>query len=291
MHEPDRALGVDGSSSWEGQLRVLFDRKAERTRLARSYQQAPLKIQRPYYPEGPRICHAVTIHNAGGIIGGDRLAIDVEVGSGAHVAMTSASAGKVHGGRGDEARQLTRLKLGPGAGLEWLPRESIAFEGSCFRQDVIIDLSPGAFFFGWDIVRFGRTARGERFLSGEWRSTTEVWQHGKPLWIDRQELRGSGEWRSLQGLAGEPVIGSLALLGSPVLPPVAEEARALWFPEGKGEIGVTRLPAGLLCRYRGPSSAEALRWFLRIWRLLRLRSAERNLRLPIAWSLNEDLLG
>lgn len=289
MQDPVLAPRHEETATWEGQLRLQFDRNAQGTRLARSYQQAPLKIVSPYYPEGPGICHAVTLHNAGGIVGGDRLAIDVEVGPGSHAAVTSASAGKVYGSPGREARQVTRLTLGPDACLEWLPQESIAFDGAWFRQDLVVDLAPGAVFMGWEVVRFGRTARGEGFYRGQWRATSEVWQAGKPLWIDRQQLSGSpASWQSLQALAGEPVVGSMAVLGKAVSAEEAEAVRAVW--KGGGEAGVTRLPAGLLCRYRGGSSAEALGWFLEIWRLLRPLGASRRLARPVSWLACNDLI-
>lgn len=289
MRDSVRASQSDARSTWEGQLCLQFDRQADRTRLARSYQQAPLMVQRPYYPEGPRVCHAVTLHNAGGIVGGDRLNLDIAVGAGGHAAVTSASAGKIYGSNGQEARQHTRLTVGPEACLEWLPQESIVFEGACWRQDLVVELAAGARFVGWEVVRFGRTARGEGFFSGRWRATTEVWQAGKPLWIDRQQLSGShASWQSAQGLAGEPVVGCLAVLGQGITGAEVEALRALW--RGRGEVGVTRLPAGLLCRYRGSSSAEAFGWFLEAWRLLRPRSGERGLGRPAGWLSCEDLI-
>lgn len=290
MHETDRVIEHGDTATWEGQLRLCFGQKAQQSQLLQSYQQAPLQVQRPFYPEGPGICHAIVLHNAGGIVGGDQLAIDVEVGPGASAVVTSASAGKIYRSRGTEAHQFTRMKLGSDACLEWLPQETIAFEGSRYRQDLLIELMPGAIWLGWEVIRFGRSARGERFLHGEWRSTTEVWQQGKPLWIDRQHLPGSlASWRSLHGLAEAPVIGSMVLLGTSVLPEVVEKVRALWAIEnGRGEVGVTRLPAGLLCRYRGPSSAEAMRWFQGIWRLVRVKSAERTLCHPVSWFSTGD---
>ncbi len=289
MQDPVMAPRHEETATWEGQLRLQFDRKGQGTRLARSYQQAPLKILSPYYPEGPGICHAVTLHNAGGIVGGDRLAIEVAVGAGSHAAVTSASAGKIYGSPGREARQVTRLTVAQEAGLEWLPQESIAFDGAWFRQDLVVNLAPGATFLGWEVVRFGRTARGEGFYRGQWRATTEVWQAGKPLWIDRQQLLGSpASWESLQGLAGEPVVGSMALIGKAVSAEEAQAVRGLW--RGDGEAGVTRLPAGLLCRYRGGSSAEAFGWFLETWRLLRPGSASRRLYRPVSWQACEDLI-
>ena len=125
-------------------------------------------------------------------------------------------------------------------------------------------MEPGAAWLGMEVNRFGRSARDERFLRGEWWSNVEVWQEGKPLWIDRQYLLGSQEaWESPHALAGQPVVGTMVWLGREADATWLETARALWDEmQGLGEAGVSLLPAGLICRYRGPSSSEAMRWFL-----------------------------
>ena len=57
----------------------------------------------------------------------------------------------------------------------------------CSKIQVYSGLIHRPVGFG-EITRFGRSARGEKFCFGNWRSHTEVWQQGQPLWIDRQWL-------------------------------------------------------------------------------------------------------
>jgi len=161
------------------------------------------------------------------------------------------------------------------------------FNGAIYRQDLRVELDPGASWLGWEIARFGRSARGERFLQGEWRSHTEIWQQGRPLWIDRQYLKGGEEMlNSPHGLAGQPVIASLSWIGVAVSTEIVEQARSLWTSvERQGEVGVTRLTSGLLCRYRGASTSEVRNWFTDVWQLLRLSFLGRPICPPRVWQI------
>lgn len=272
------------ASPWHGNLELTFAKQENTTQLIHSWVQAPLKIQRPFYPEGAGICHSVILHTAGGIVGGDRLSLNLELQASAHALITTAAAGKIYRSNGQEAQQTTHITIAPNAWLEWLPQETIVFNGAQYRQTMRIELAAGASWLGWEITRFGRTAGGEQFVAGEWRSHTEVWQGGRPLWCDRQWLPGSEEsFHSPHGLAGCPVVGSFALLGQSVEPDLVEKIRALW--QGTGDAGVTRLQTGLLCRYRGHSTTDVRQWFVAIWQLIRLLYLQRPANPPRVWQL------
>lgn len=258
------------------------------TQLIQSQVRAPLKVQRPFYPEGETVCHSVILHTAGGIVGGDRLSLFLHLQPASQALVTTAAAAKVYRSNGQEAIQQVTAEIGPGACLEWLPQDTIVFEQARYRQQMRIELAPGATWVGWDITRFGRSARGERFLAGDWRSHTEVWQAGKPLWLDRQWLPGSTElFHSPHGLAGCPVVGSFALLGQAVEPDLVAQARSLW-QGAPGISGVTRLQSGLLARYRGDSTVEARQWFLALWDLLRPVYAQRPACIPRVWQIGQS---
>ena len=274
------------ADTWCGELRLVFERQGQATRLSASRAQIPLAIQRPFYPEGPELCHVVLLHPPGGMVGGDQLDIALELKTGAQVLLTTPAAGKWYRSAHREALQQVHARLADGAHLEWLPQEAIVFDGARVRQSLHVELAPGATWLGWDITRFGRSARNERFLAGEWRNFTEVWRAGQPLWIDRQQLSGGSRLLdSAYGLAGQPVVGSLAWVGQPVSLAVIEAARAAWQASPRlGEAGVTRLTQGLLCRYRGPSSAEGRQWFSVVWDVLRQTFRARAACSPRIWN-------
>jgi urease accessory protein len=272
------------STDWQGRLCLEFVNR-QGTKLIRNLGQAPFKVQRPFYPEGDEVCHSVILHTAGGIVGGDRLSCNIHLHPQSSALITTAAATKIYRTNGKTAQQSIHLHLDADACLEWLPQETIVFNQAIYRQQLRVDLAPGACWLGWDLTRFGRTARGEKFVEGEWRSHIEVWQEDSPLWIDRQRLLGSEElFTSPHGLDHCPVIGSLALVGRSVEPEWVETARSLW-TGNSASVGVTRLMSGLLCRYRGHSTMEARQWFVDVWRSLRGLYYDRPVCIPRVWQL------
>ncbi|MDH6097461.1 urease accessory protein UreD [Anabaenopsis sp. FSS-46] len=269
---------------WHGKLNLVYADRLNNTELIHSHQQAPLKVQRPFYPDGAKICHSVILHTAGGVVGGDRLSYNLHLQPQAEALITTAAASKIYRSNGLQATQNINIQIDAGACLEWLPQETIIFNGAIYRQDLRVELAPGASWLGWEITRFGRTARGEKFLQGEWRSHTEIWQEGLPLWIDRQWLPGSEEvFHSPHGLAGQPIVGSLVWVGNPISGETLAKMRNLWV--GTGDIGMTQLQNGFLCRYRGTSTSEVRNWFTAIWQLLRVSVLNRSSCVPRVWQV------
>ncbi|MEH2419482.1 MAG: urease accessory protein UreD [Nostoc sp.] len=272
------------AEGWHGKLNLVYADRQGKTQLIYNHQQAPLKVQRPFYPEGEKLCHSVILHTAGGMVGGDRLSSNIHLQPQAQALITTAAASKIYRSNGLQARQTIQMQVDAGACLEWLPQETILFNGAIYRQDLRIELATGASWLSWEITRFGRSARGEKFLQGEWRSHTEIWQKGVPLWIDRQWLLGSEDiFHSPHGLAGKPIVGSLVWVGGAVSAEIVQKTRNLW--NGEGEAGVTSLQYGLLCRYRGFSTSEVRNWFINVWQLLRVSFLNRGNCIPRVWQV------
>jgi urease accessory protein len=276
------------SKNWHGKLNLVYGKRDNSTQLISNYHQAPLKIQRPFYPEGEKICHSVILHTAGGVVGGDRLSSQIHLQPDAQVLITTAAAGKIYRSNGLQAQQTVNIQVDAGACLEYLPQETILFNGAVYRQDLRVELATGSSFLGWEITRFGRSARGEKFVQGEMRSHIEIWQNDIPLWIDRQYIPGSAElFHSPHGLAGKPVVGSLVWVGSPVSQEIIKQARMLIINNSinHSDAGVTRLEYGFLCRYRGNSTSEVRNWFTNIWQILRVSLLNRGNCIPRVWQI------
>src|SRR4029450_13927281 len=95
-----RALSASG---WEARLDLSFARDASRTVLAARRYLGPLRVQKALYPEGPEICQAIIVHPPAGIVGGDRLAIAIDVGTRAHAQITTPGAAEGYGSAGVDA--------------------------------------------------------------------------------------------------------------------------------------------------------------------------------------------
>jgi len=274
------------SKFWTGKLALNYSHQAGTTKLSQAIAQAPLKIQRAFYPEGPELCHSVILHTAGGIVGGDRLVQTIELEANSQVLLTTAAATKVYRSEGERSQQIITVNLGENAYLEWFPQETVIFNEAIYQQDLRVELARNAVFCGWEITRLGRTARGEQFLAGDWRSRIEIWQADRPLWIDRQGLQGSlAIINSPNGLNQKAIAATFIWLGQKVEAEVLTEARELgksWVKEG--EIGLTQTQnEGLLCRYRGNSTTEVKQYFEAIWGLLRQTYRDRSPVRPRVW--------
>ncbi len=204
------------------------------------------------------------LHTAGGMVAGDIIDYQITLEPGSRVQVATASAGKIYANKtGSPTVQQVVLSLGSDSYLEWYPRETIVFDKAQHQQTLRVELDPGAIWMGMELIRWGRTARGERFKSGSWRSETEVWRGSQPLWIDRQQLQGGSPLLdSPNGLAGYPVIGSWVMVGQTVSSQTLQLLRNLGslLDPAQEQWGLTQLEMGILARYRGPSTQRARNW-------------------------------
>ncbi|CAD5954429.1 urease accessory protein D [Planktothrix agardhii CCAP 1459/11A] len=274
-------------SQWQGILELDYQKIGNSTQLVKAYSQAPLKIQRSFYPEGQEICHSIILHTAGGMVGGDRLSQTINLQPETQVLLTTPAASKIYRSSGETAQNTINIEIQEQAYLEFIPREIIIFNGAIFSQNLRVNLDPNACYLGWEITRFGRTARGEIFNQGQWKSCTEIWQNGCPVWIDRQGFIANEEiLNSPHGLGGKPVIATLTWVGQPVSEDIVKNIRQLWSQrETSSQAGVTQLISGLLCRYRGNSTQEVINWFTDVWQLLRQNYTGKSIVKPRVWQL------
>lgn len=274
-------------AQWHGVVKINYQNRNHQTQPIAVYAQAPYKLQRPFYPQGQHTCYTTILHTAGGIVGGDQLSQSIQLQPETHAVITTAAASKVYRSRELTASQTVKIDVGENAGLEYLPRETIVFNGAQYQQRLQVHLASTATFLGWEIVRFGRSARGEEFLHGNWRSRTEIWQNEQLLWVDCPWLPGNKTiLDSPHGLGGYPLVGTLVWFGRSVPSEIIGEVRNLWDErETTAEAGTTALMSGLLCRYRGNSRAEVINWFTNIWRLMRQFDGKEQPVTPRVWQV------
>jgi urease accessory protein len=269
-------LGEPLQASWKAHLSLHFQKDAGRTVLAKRLSDGPLVVQKPLYPEGPQICHAIVVHPPGGIAGGDELGIEVKSEKDSSALLTTPGAGKWYRSAGPWAKQ--KLSFEVDGNLEWLPRETIVFAGALAELQCNIDLRNDGRFIGWEIVCLGRTGSGERFDRGEISTETSVARDGRRLFFERGRIEGGGRMmRSPVGLRGCTVFGTLV---------AAAEIETQLLSECRTRVpqcALTLLPGLLIARYLGDSSEEAMRLFTQLWSQLRPALCGRAAVEPRVW--------
>jgi urease accessory protein len=235
------------------------------------------------YPEGEAVCHTIVVHPPGGIAGGDRLDIGIDAGPGAQVLVTTPGAAKWYKANGRESQQNVRLAIASGALVEWLPQETIVFDGACARLRMAIELEPGARYLGWEILVLGRRASGENFASGSLRQDTVLRRAGRDTLIESSKLAGGDPLlTSPAGLAGCHVVGNLIAAGAVCPDAILESCRSI-VPDDGARHALTRLPGALVARYLGSSPQDARAYFTALWQQLRPWLAGREASVPRIW--------
>ena len=133
----------------------------------------------------------VFLNTSGGMTGGDRLSIDAEAGTGSRLTLTSQAAERVYLAQpGAPARLTTTLNVAKDARIDWLPQETILFNGSALHRRLEIDLAPDATFFGVEPLVFGRVSMGETLTKGSFADNITLRRDGVPIFADAVRLSG-----------------------------------------------------------------------------------------------------
>jgi urease accessory protein len=226
----------------DGAAEIVFSSRG----LARLYQRTPCRVLFPR-PEPGDLPVAALLTTSGGLAGGDRLSLGVSLEEGARAMVTTAAAEKVYRSLGPEATVTIALAAGDGAWLEWLPQETILFDGARLRRRITADLSPGARLLAAETLVFGRTARGERFTRGLLHESWRLRRDGSLVWADALRLDGD----IARGLTAPAAFGGALALATVVY--LGEDAAALLEPARAlaeaGEGAATLVNGVLLARF------------------------------------------
>ncbi len=263
---------------WAASLQLVFDCKAGRCRLAHSLHEGPLRVQRPFYPEGAGCPHVYLLHPPGGLVLGDRLNIQGHLQGNAAALVTTPSAGKLYGVGQSQTEQTQRVhwRLDDGSCLEWLPQETIVFDGARGRLTTRVELAGSARCCLWDIVALGRKASAKPFLQGSCRQTLEIVHDGRLLFVEQNRWVGGSDIMGADwGMRGCHVSGTfLAFLGEACLTQ-DDGGSVLQFLQDSsrrdivGHWSLTQKGGLLIARYLGESAAQCRTGFESLWQILR----------------------
>lgn len=196
-----------------GAGRIQVRRAEGATRLARLYQDGCAKIRLPT-DHAARSLEAVLINTSGGLTGGDRISWQVDAQAGASLTVSTQACEKVYRARDGEARVAVTLSAGEGARIDWLPQETILFDGAALSRSLDVDLAHGAGLLVAEAVIMGRTAMNETVRSGSLRDRWRIRREGRLVFAD--DLRFGGEIERLTNrlpvLAGARAFASILLV-------------------------------------------------------------------------------
>jgi urease accessory protein len=268
------ALAIPDERGWQAELELEFWARDGRSVLVRRRQFGPLLVQRPFYPEGERTAHVYVLHPPGGVVGGDELHLRVTANPGTHALLTTPSAAKLYRSTAKVAKVVNTLCVHDGAIVEWLPAETLAFDGARVDLSTRVELARGGVFVGWEVIGLGRPAAGERFVTGNLSQRFEIWRGGgrtgtdEPLFIERARYAANAPaLHEPWGLGNAPVSGVLVAL--PADASALDAVRGAAPAEPSSIFSATLIEDALVVRVL-TSGTEAARACLEAaWRALR----------------------
>jgi urease accessory protein len=169
---------------------------------------------------------AVLLNTAGGITGGDRLTYRGVAHPGARLTLSTQAAERAYRAHpGEVGRVDATLKVAPGARIDWLPQETILFDGCALDRTLTIDLAGDGVVLALEAVIFGRAAMGEVLTDPRFRDAWRVRRDGRLIYADGFRLIGPDALSRHGALAGAGAAASL-LLAAPDAEAMAPRARA-----------------------------------------------------------------
>ena len=276
----------EGALAVAGAAEVAFARTHGATRLKHLYQRDPLRVLFPT-PEDPALPVAVVVTTSGGLVGGDRLSIALKVGQDARALCTTQAAEKIYRSAGRDCRVDVALAVAQEGWLEWLPHETILFEGARIRRRTLADVDRGGKLMAAELVVLGRTARGERLTYGLVRDAWEIRRAGRLIWADALHLEGdlARVIAAPAGLAGAVAYATFVYVADDAAERL-DLARGLLPANDEAALraGATLVNGVLIARWLACDALALRASFAAFWAAFRRRAGGGDGGLPRLWS-------
>jgi urease accessory protein len=172
----------------QGRVALAVARLGAATRPVRIAESGASRVRLPRVA-GVAL-EGVLINTAGGVACGDRFEVEALVGPGADLVLATPAAEKVYRSDGATAEIAIQATLQEGAGLAWLPQETILFDTARLRRRFDADLAADARLLVFESVVFGRSAFGEEVASGFFEDRWRIRRGGRLVYADTLRLSG-----------------------------------------------------------------------------------------------------
>jgi urease accessory protein len=161
------------------------ERVGSRTVVARAFATSPLRLLLP-----DNHGHAAWVYLAtlgGGLVGGDKLDLRVNVAPGAAVLLGTQASTKVYGSA-RECSQHVAIDAGDESLVAIVPDPVVCFAGARYAQETHVALGRDASLFLLDGFTSGRKARGERWQFERVAARTTIERGGRTVLVDATRL-------------------------------------------------------------------------------------------------------
>jgi urease accessory protein len=234
-----------------GRIALAVGKTDGATRRRRVHEAGSLRVRFPNR-DGLGGLDAVIVNTAGGMTGGDKFTIGVDVGAGAALTVTTAAAEKVYRSLAPPTEIAVKLDVGEGGTLAWLPQETILFDQVRLRRTIDVNLAPGAQLLLAEAIVFGRSAMGEAVKSGEMSDRWRVRRGGALVFAETLRLEGAIADMLARSAVAAGGIAVATVLASPGAETEVNAVRAVT-GDCRGEVAISVWNGQAVARLVAPS--------------------------------------
>ncbi len=236
--------------------------------VTRAYAESPLKWLTPATPGEAAWVFASSY--GGGLVGGDHLDVEIDVGPGAAAFLSTQASTKVYRSPAGASTRLT-ARVADGGLLVSVPDPVVCFASSDYRQTQTFGIDPSAGLVALDWMTSGRRGSGERWAFDAYASTTSLRVGDRLVLHDAVRLSATdGDLASRAGrvdvlavvvVAGERLAAEAARLVA-AISAMPVERRAAVILSAAPLPGLALAPPGCIVRVAG-AHVEEVRGVLR----------------------------
>ncbi|URJ25007.1 urease accessory protein UreD [Candidatus Blochmannia ocreatus (nom. nud.)] len=143
------------SQVWLGKLQLNFSLKQGISVLTKCQHVGPFYVKKCFYPRNDDIPHVYLLHPPGGLVGGDKLILNVQLEPNSSALLTTPGASRFYRSNGLYAEQTNMFKLRKNTTLEWVPQSSIFFPKTKAKIHNTFILEEGARVIAFETLCFG----------------------------------------------------------------------------------------------------------------------------------------
>lgn len=170
-----------------GEAHVSLRAQGGRVRLVDLRQAGSAKAMLPH--GSGDVAEVVFLNTSGGLTGGDRLEYRLDVGAGARVLATTQTAERCYCSAQGVAEVRVAMTAAAGGRIDWMPQETIVFDGAAMLRRTEMDLAEGAEALLAESIVLGRLAMGEALARVDLRDQRMIRRQGRPVWAESLALQ------------------------------------------------------------------------------------------------------
>ena len=274
-----------GKVKVEGGARVQFVVDGNKTVLKHLYQHDPVRILFPNNPPGELTIGILTT-TSGGLVGGDKIEIEVEAGPNTQSMIMAQAAEKIYRSAGHDCLIDIAVNADEGSWFEWLPQETILHQGARMRRQTNLSLNGDARILAGEFLVFGRHAMGEKMTQGLVRDCWNVSVDGRAIWADAFHMDGALDAiiDHPAGLGGATAVANCVYAGLDAHA-YLDLAIDILIEHKQVRSGASVVNGVLLIRWLGTDVFSLRKLFADFWMKFRNQVGGQPERLPRLWDI------